>query len=281
MSVNMNNSWLIKAGIPILGLILTIWGIFFTGTEKNLSYQIVSEIEFKSEGLDNWKEFSISYKGVKIENGGITTILIVNSGDTPIYPNEYDGPIKLEAVESSKFVDAKIISLSPKNLKPIISVKEKVLSINPLLLNPGDEITLQMVLGEGLGPLKVSARIGGIHKVSDLDHSRKRNIETISWLYVLYGLLGFTVYSFVTDAVSAKYLFKREMKLPTQAHLLIILVAIIAAIASFYHFIEIQDIDLSWSLVWYGLGILVLSEIIAIPFKKNRQKDSEQPNKGN
>lgn len=75
--------------------------------------------------------------------------------------------------------------------------------------------------------------------------------------------------------ITEKYLYKREDKLSIPALLLIIVVIIFAVVVSLEHFMDIRNIDFSWNVLWYILGMSILGQIIAIPFKGDEKINSK------
>lgn len=266
--MNINKPWLTMIGLPLLGIALTVWGMLFMGNEKALSFEIISAMEFSSKSVDNWEEFSMFYQDTQIKNGGVLTIRLVNNGDIPIYPDEYDSPIKVVPIETSNFIGVKIISTKPENLNPIASIENGTIKIEPTLFNPTDEIVIQAIsTGTKIGA-NANARIGGVYKIEDINISKQKDISIFSWVLILYVLLGFTVYSLVGDLITEKLFSKREHVLSIRAYVLIVVFAFISALSAISYLMSIHNIDLAWNLLWYLIPIIIFSETAASFFKK-------------
>ncbi len=271
-------SWIMRIAIPLLGILLTAWGIFFVGSDKELSYEVISSTQFNSGTSGKWAGFSIFYQGLEIENGGVVTVRIANSGSVPINATDFNGPIILLSGDNTNFIDARLISSKPTNINPKILAVDGVINIEPILLNPSDEIQIQAIGVGTTSHVLVKARIAGVAEVDDLTKTRQDNLYLFSWLLVLYGLLGVAIYSTIGDVVVFKLLFKTEKEIPVHSLFLTIIVVFISAFISFMKFVEIHNMDIGWNTIWYILGLLILSQILGIPFRGRVRHRNDEAN---
>lgn len=265
--------WFVKYAIPILGFGLAIWSALFLGEDRQLAYQVVSLTEISSIKSEHLPGLQISYGGDPIEQGGIVTLKLSNIGDSPIYPREFDGPIDISLGAKTNFIDSIIVSTSPENLKPNVSVSKGVIKIQPLLLNPHDEMTIQAIAKGELRNIRVSGRIGGIKEITNASESKKGLLEGLSWLLFLYGLLCLVAYSLVGPVVLGGKVTLKNRTVSPKGAILIVTLVMISGMGALVFFADMHELEFGWEVVLIYFGLIILSEFIAIPFRPKEKVD--------
>lgn len=259
--------WFIKFAIPILGFGLAIWSVFFLVEDRQLAYQVISLTEISALKSEHLPDVQISYGGDQIEQGGIITIKLLNIGDAPIYSREFDGPIEISLDSNSSFIDSKVVSKYPDNLKPNALLSDGIIKIQPLLLNPNDEMTIQAIVKGSLSNINVSGRIGGIKEIIDANERREALQAGFSWLLVLYGLLCLVVYALVGPVVLGGKLSPENRTVSPRGAILIVSLVMISGMGSLVFFAEMHELEIGWKTFLIFIGLIILSEILAIPFR--------------
>ncbi len=265
--------WVIKFAIPVIGFGLAIWSTFFIGDDRQLSYEIVSTTEIDSIKSEHLPGIQIKYGGENIERGGIVTIRVANTGDTPIYSKEFDGPIEIRLDSKSMFIDSKVVNVSPSNLKPSLLLNNGAINIAPLLLNSSDSITIQSLAKGSVKNISVTGRIGGINKIEDINKNKSAIFSGFSWLLVIYAVFCFVSYSLVGPVVLGGRIVFENRSISHRGAILIVAIVMLSGIVALTTFTEIHDIKIGWSSLAYFLGLLVISEFIAIPFRVKESKN--------
>lgn len=177
--------------IGIIALIITF--LFWKQRQrKALSYEILSNtpllsIEEKIKG-----KLQIIFDGNSVENVHLIEVKLVNSGNEPIKPSDYERPINLTFGEDSRVLTSEVIETIPDNLKMELYTDEKSVKLSPILLNGGDSFTLKMIVSQfkiGDDDIKVDGRIAGVKKITLPDESRLLIILMVSG--VLLSIIGF------------------------------------------------------------------------------------------
>lgn len=265
--------WIVKYAIPILGFGLAIWSAFFLGENRQLAYQVVSLTEISSIKSEHLPGLKISYSGDPIKQGGIVTLKLSNIGDSPIYPREFDGPIEISLGAKAHFIDSTIVSVSPENLTPNASISGGIIKIQPLLLNPHDEMTIQAIAKGELRNIRVAGRIGGIKEITNANESKKGFLEGLSWLLVLYGLLCLVAYSLLGPVVLGGKVTLKNRTVSPKGAILIVAIVMISGMGALVFFANMHELEFGWEVVLIYFWLIILSEFIAIPFRPKEKVD--------
>jgi hypothetical protein len=149
-------------GVPLL----IYW---LSRNKKELSYKIFTStlLSEKQEFREKLRVF-IDDQEIK-EDISLILLTIINSGNTPIKVEDFAEGIYINLVGEGRFLQSEVKSSNPSYLP--VKIDEGLLSLNlfsiePLLLNKGDEFTLK-ILGTQVGDnIEVSSRIVGIKEIS-------------------------------------------------------------------------------------------------------------------
>lgn len=261
-----------KVLFPAIGFGITVWATFFHGEDRELSYEIVSKTELSALKGSNWPDIGLWYEKKVIENGGLLTVRIINTGNAPIYAKEFDGPITVQLKANSHFIAAKVIETKPKNLVPKISISTNSLGIDPMLLNSSDEILIQAIAQGELSDVDVNVRIGGIKKATSLIEETGKKHKNLSWLLLLYGVLSYTAYSLLGPVFFRSNTDTKTLTISRRGAILFVALVMLPGVGALMYFLDVQGMEIGWYLIFYYIGLVVLSETLAIPFRPKELK---------
>jgi hypothetical protein len=280
-----------RFGIPlIISLIPILWTYFIHNEYRELSYEIISKIEFTSLKSEAWSDVHILYKNKAITNGGILTVKVKNTGNLPLYPKDFDGPITIKLPEESNFLFFKIVKTQPNNLLPKLFSMKNNLIVAPLLLNPNDEIIIESLIMGKMENIAVAARIGGVKEVADSKIRRATLYKSLAWVILIYVLLCFIGYSLIGYDVSSKltekifFRQKAELNLGRRktdlniytlsqgSAILIMILLVLSASFAIYNFLQIQGVVSFWYYLLCSFVLMLLGGIITIPIKAKEKK---------
>lgn len=175
---------LVLAIVGAAGVIfgVVIWIIDIRGKRKILCYAILKREQFEDKKVV--LEIKARYGDKESLSGGdkqrkpfidklafhshLIVVGIINSGKVAIRPKDYGDPrkgIRLNLGKNAQVWAANIYEANPKSLLPIIeSYSPQRVALKPILLNPGDWFTLEM-LSWDFDQVNVSGRIAGIKDI--------------------------------------------------------------------------------------------------------------------
>jgi hypothetical protein len=163
--------WLWRADLDAKGIDMTLLG----------SFELVSPISKSQQGL------RILYNGKDLKNPFSSIITVSNSGAKPIQVSDFDGPIKITIAKPAKLLRSQIVRRLPLSLEPVVSTNEQMLTIDPMLLNPGDLIAFEMLTTGGKPQFTSRGRIAGVPDVI-IEESQSKDRMIISTFGFSFGL---------------------------------------------------------------------------------------------
>lgn len=92
-----------------------------------------------------------------------------NSGNQPIVRNDFDASINIAFSAQTQVLSAQVIRCRPIELPAKVELKNGEIFIEPLLLNPGDFIVIQVLSSGGAPEHSVAARVAGVANLSKVN----------------------------------------------------------------------------------------------------------------
>ena len=139
-------SWQIIGAIATVVAVFVAVGAFYFSqrastmalTAEVISSSTLLNAEFRSRDL------RIIYKGKDVPNIAVSHVRIANTGRQPIRSDDIESPVRIN-IESTEIISSKVISSDPSDLPVSTSNAISSVIISKALLNPGDEITVEIV----------------------------------------------------------------------------------------------------------------------------------------
>lgn len=165
-------SWLVLAA-SIASVVGPLWLWRFDLQSRALSISSSSSTALTPASPHVAADLRVSLAGRTLEAPYSTIIEISNSGSKPILATDIEGNIDLKVVGESKLVQAQVIDKRPRSLAPTLTTSGQTASVQPLLLNPGDQITVAILTENGKPTLLPRARIAGVPDIESIENSVK------------------------------------------------------------------------------------------------------------
>lgn len=155
--------FIVLATAAIIAIIIPVILYWKTRQKKALSYTVSSSplLSVKDEIK---KKVQILYDGKPVEQVHLTVFKIINSGNVPITPEDYKTPIALNFGKDSEILTGSITKTEPENLEPTFHFKSGIATVEPLLLNRKDFITINMLVKK-YENISISGRIVGVKEI--------------------------------------------------------------------------------------------------------------------
>ncbi len=280
---------------------IALW-IYKKQSYKALSYQVVSISPLGPLQARGFADLRL-LKGEKpIERPFLTTIRIVNTGDLSISTVDFATPLTIKPVGlgifgasdgskpgfisegavsffkvpykglasfSPQVVDARVATTNPPKIPVELNIKGSELQIQPLLLNVGDELTVEILINGDVAGIEVGGRISGIKGIAEErlptpGASDSRKIASDSFAGALVALVSGLLISFFGSIrlTSLKGDSKVEKRIPAQIIDVGVLLSGIATVFFVIRALWNTDIDamsvvLALMLVFAGFAILI------------------------
>jgi hypothetical protein len=179
----------VGALIGILAIMLSLYIFKRQGRLKKLSFEIITNSALVNVKDDVKSKMQILFDNKPVNDLRLLIIRIINSGNEPIVKSDYETPINVEFSDKSEVLETDVIKVLPESMKVQIGNKGKAISIEPLLLNPGDSITIKILLTNLHGNLNVFCRIAGVKEITRLgsDNSSISTFRTdLFFVYIFF-----------------------------------------------------------------------------------------------
>ncbi|MDB5776330.1 MAG: hypothetical protein JWP38_2463 [Herbaspirillum sp.] len=215
MDIFRDASWtFVGVVLAIAALLVTIYGIKKQIAKKSLIYTVGDQYPlYLLYDEKNHTRVKVLFDEIEVKKPITIDLRLKNLGNMPINEADFAGPIKILFSSPVRIVSSQIIDVKPGNLpvieSPIGPGSEYGIQLAPLLLNPGDSISIRFLYeDDGTIPeLSVSARISGISEVKRILHSeigRDHVLPDLLFLAVDYAGVGSLVGLGVAGTLIAK-----------------------------------------------------------------------------
>ena len=178
----------IGAVLALVAIVVTIFLYRKQSHRKQLSYGIVTRTPLLSVKEQIKGDLKILYNGEPVEKVYLVQIKMLNSGNTPILPTDYERSVGFSFGEEAKILTAEITETEPKSLKPSIKVDGKSVLLSSSLMNPDDSMILNVLVSRFGGQITVDGRIAGVKDIRVLTEGRRLGEV---FLFVVGLALGF------------------------------------------------------------------------------------------
>ena len=153
-------------------------------TEKRLLAFALSEVASDTQ---------IFYKGQSVERVASASLALMNTGDVPIEAVEFEKRPRIVLQNVLHIFDLKVLKCSPSHLAPSCLIESpNAVSFEPLLLNPGDYMLLQVTFeNKGEVSATLDARVRGIPSFFALRRGQHPgyNIGGIIFYFAMFACL--------------------------------------------------------------------------------------------
>ncbi len=185
----------IGAILAFLALPTAYWIYLLQRPRKEIAYGVLTTRRLLSLANELRGRVEVIFDGNPVDDVHLLIVGIKNSGNVPILASEFLYPPTIRASNGSTFISAELSKFSPSNLNPSLVLNADRLELMPLLLNPGDHISIQL-LTTGQNPSALpDFRIVGTSSIELLVKNRPFS-DLESWGAVIrwFLLLGLIMY---------------------------------------------------------------------------------------
>jgi hypothetical protein len=160
--------WTVLATILAAAAIgVSIWLYRRDRTRKSLAYE-VKQVELVSVHQAAPKgRIKILFDDEEIKHVHLIEAQIENNGNVPVTVEDFEQAIVIDLGEGATALTADISKVTPDNLEVEVRPDGNQVEIQPLLLNPGDCMTLKIFARDFGGKVERRYRIVGISKMDD------------------------------------------------------------------------------------------------------------------
>jgi hypothetical protein len=237
--------------VGLLAIVVPIGLYLIARKKRELSYLRLSDTSIVNINKEFTKEVKISYMGIESKTLQLIRFKIINTGNQPINPEDFKVPLTF--FPDKKMRDGDITGLnvltfpetSPKDLRPEVIYHNKRQGIRPLLLNPGDSITVELINideYDNKAILDVQGRISGV-KIKEIKPKEINQFKLTDYLFIsflvgitlsiiVYLISTFTISNYLLSFPESEFFFR--YLLPIIALIISILLSLIIKYKNFF-----------------------------------------------
>jgi hypothetical protein len=237
--------------VGLLAIVVPIGLYLIARKKRELSYLRLSDTSIVNINKEFTKEVKISYMGIESKTLQLIRFKIINTGNQPINPEDFKVPLTF--FPDKKMRDGDITGLnvltfpetSPKDLRPEVIYHNKRQGIRPLLLNPGDSITVELINideYDNKAILDVQGGISGV-KIKEIKPKEINQFKLTDYLFIsflvgitlsiiVYLISTFTIRNYLLSFPESEFFFR--YLLPIIALIISILLSLIIKYKNFF-----------------------------------------------
>lgn len=187
MNKYLDSGWLAVYVTIAFGILQVIQ--FFSRRRKALRYEVSSLGHVVSVEKGVADSVEVFFKGQKVKDVSVIWIAFRNTGNTPVRQAEISTPLGMRFLGVDQILNARIEKTTPPSLRSEVEVRVvgDAVEIGPCLLNPGDTISIAVVLS-GYSGYSLTGRVEGISEIKE----GGLNIHRPGWgdLWISAGLMA-------------------------------------------------------------------------------------------
>lgn len=180
-----------------IGLLTPYLQGIYDSQAKSLRVNLVDSIGLDPPGAKLVPGLQVTLNGELISSPVVTVLELENDGSKPILTSEFEGPIQLSIENEAKLIEARVAGASQRSLTTSLEFDSKTVRLQPLLLNPKDNIVLTLLTSGDIPMFVPQARIAGVSsiKLELMDNNPKRTKS--GWIMYAIGIVCYIGCAFV------------------------------------------------------------------------------------
>lgn len=184
----------VGAILALVAIALSILLPLIQRRSKRLSYEVISKTALLNIDKEITGRVEILLDGKPIKDVSLAVVKIINSGTVPIPANDYERPICLRFGNNARILSYEIIDRIPESLQPKIYMKdenEANVTLEPVLMNGGDSVSLKVLISEIEENIEVDGRIIGVREIDKVINYKRPSSRELLFkaLCLLVGLI--------------------------------------------------------------------------------------------
>ena len=176
--------------LAIVAILVSVFVFIYQRRRKAISYEITSWTPiFSIQDLEEEK-LQLTYEGQIVNDVYLIILRIVNSGNQPILPDDYEKPIEIKFQAGSRILSAETVETKPKDLQMSVDIEDNNYAVlRPVLFNSKEEVVTKMLVSSPAEEVKISYRIAGVGSIIKIRRYKRLREFIIAILAGFAGVL--------------------------------------------------------------------------------------------
>jgi hypothetical protein len=223
-------------GVAFLSLLATVAAVIVAiaiyrlqRDRKNLDWDLISATKLLRDDASPIRDLELRYKGDIIANPYLLQLKFINTGNKPVTSEDYEHPLRVHIDTDSRILSAEVVESSQADMDAKISTLDQEATLQPLLLNPGDWVSCQILLDRPPKRWKVKGRIVGVREIRPYKASRREVSPLAKTALTILGIATFlgTILASSNESLVARFPFVKWMAYVMLGAALLVLVGIL------------------------------------------------------
>jgi hypothetical protein len=204
---------------------------------KRFAYEIIARTTLLTVREELESKVQVLYDGSPVQSLTVFLVRVWNAGSEPIKSIDFERPLSFSAAAPAQILTVATAAVLPESLTPELVFEAHSLTVAPMLLNPGDSLTVKVLVKNASASLKPDARIVGVTRIQEGDGASRR-VATLA-VGMLMCFAGISVAAFyVGRAVAALPVEWPQLPLAAKMALTVAIIGyLLAGYAALQHFI--------------------------------------------
>lgn len=179
--------------LSVLGLATPVLIWYAESKPHSIKATLVSVTALQPQSVDSTLGLKVVVGDVELKDPYLAVLELRSDGSKPIEPEQFKAPLDIRISDGARIVRANVTSTIPADLGAEVVTDAQTAKLAPLLLNPGDSVTMSIVTAGKEPQFAIRSRIAGISSVAIVSHAaNKKSVRT--YIGLTLGTLGFSVY---------------------------------------------------------------------------------------
>lgn len=243
----------------LAGVFVPVWLWKADLAARSLHFKKVSRTSLQPPDAAKTLELKVSVAGAELTKPYLSVFELVNDGSRPVLSSDFESPIELVPANKAVIVRASVTGATPPDLAPSLLAGAVFVKITPMLLNPGDSVTIAVLTtGEEEPIFSSRARIAGIQSVPIVDAYSKARSPVRVGMAIAGVLLWLVSANLVVDGWPS-----RGVRLRPRSAFLVFMASGVGASFLLIVALEALGINGFWSLLAAFVVCILITNLIS------------------
>ncbi len=184
----------VGAILTLIAIIATLAVYIGQRRKKSLMFEVLSKSPVLSAAEEIAGKLQILFQNQPVREVYLVVLRLFNAGNIPITSSDYERNISITFGGKARVLTAEVSETEPENLDAEISIKSlSSIELKPTLLNPGDSITIKILVSDFEGNIQVDGRIVGVKQIQERKESPRNRLFVLTFKFLmLYTVVALT-----------------------------------------------------------------------------------------
>ena len=193
--------FIIMLVVTIAGVAVPVWLWYTDQASHSIQAKLISQTALQPDGVGAVSGLKIFSEGLELKAPYLSILEIKNNGAHAIPAAAFEGPLKIWTNEQTKIVRTQITNLYPNTLQPSITLENNALSLQPLLLNSNESISIGLITTGGSPKFSIRARIENVPPIEIENDMQHKSLDSNFWITATIAFALLVSYSLIMDGL--------------------------------------------------------------------------------